>query len=87
MKPNSALFNTMTIGITLQFSISDARSGIKNFHFYVGEFWNKLIWDAKSATLTARIDEHAPRGNQIACLVVIDAVGNEANLTIPVFIP
>ena len=79
--------DTMNIGSTLQFSISDARSGIKNFHFYVGEFWNKLIWDAKSATLTARIDEHAPRGNQIACLVVIDAVGNEANLTIPVFIP
>ncbi|MFM7587223.1 MAG: hypothetical protein ACKO6M_09415, partial [Bacteroidota bacterium] len=79
--------DTLQIGSSLHFTCSDARSGIKNFHFYVGEFWNKLIWDAKSATLTARIDENAPRGNQMLCLVVVDAVGNEANLKIPVFIP
>ncbi len=79
--------DTLQIGSSLFFTCSDARSGIKNFHFYVGEFWNKLIWDAKSTTLTARIDENAPRGNQMLCLLVIDAVGNEANLKIPVFIP
>jgi hypothetical protein len=79
--------DTLQIGSSLYFTCSDARSGIKNFHFYVGEFWNKLIWDAKSATLTARIDENAPRGNQMLCLLVVDAVGNEANLKIPVFIP
>ena len=79
--------DTLQIGSSLNFTTSDARSGIKNFHFYVGEYWNKLTWDAKSATLTARIDENAPRGNQILCLVVVDAVGNEANLQIPVFIP
>jgi hypothetical protein len=79
--------DTLQIGSTLYFTTSDGRSGIKNFHFYVGEFWNKLIWDAKSSTLTARIDENAPRGNQILCLIVIDAIGNEANLQIPVFIP
>lgn len=79
--------DTLQTGSTLQFSASDTRSGIRNFHFYVGEYWNKLIWDAKSATLTARIDENAPRGNQILCLVVIDAVGNEANIKIPVYIP
>jgi len=79
--------DTLQVGSTLYFSTSDARSGIKNFHFYVGEYWNRLSWDAKSATLTVRIDENAPRGNQILCLIVIDAVGNEASYEIPVYIP
>ena len=84
---NNPKNETIRANQTLYFTISDDLSGIKNFNLFVGAYWNKLTWDAKTSTLSCRIDTNAPKGNQIISLIVVDAVGNEANLKIPVFIP
>jgi len=79
--------DTLTAGQNLRFTLRDALSGIRSFHLYVGEYWNLLTWDAKSATLSAIIDENAPKGNQNLCLIVHDVAGNEATYSIPIYIP
>lgn len=64
-------------GQQIKFVLADNLSGLSSYNLYLGDQWQKAIFDGKTATLTYTFNENSPKGNLILRLVVKDAVGNE----------
>lgn len=73
IRPNG----TYSKGQQIRFVISDNLSGLQSYNLYLGDSWQKAIFDGKTATLSYTFGENSPKGNLILRLVVKDAVGNE----------
>jgi len=61
----------------IKFKVTDNLSGIADYHVYVNEVWQIAEYDAKSNTVTCKIQETNPQKLRIE---VIDKVGNKAVL-------
>lgn len=63
----------------LAFKVSDALSGIGDYHLYINNTWQIAEYDAKSSTIFCYFDDSTPVGNIDIRLEVIDKVGNKAS--------
>lgn len=63
----------------LAFKVSDALSGIGDYHLYMNNTWQVAEYDAKSSTIFCYFDENTPSGNIDIRLEVTDRVGNKAS--------
>lgn len=62
---------------SISFKITDKLSGIADYNVYINEVWQIAEYDAKSNTVTCKIQEQNPKKLRIE---VIDKVGNKAVL-------
>ena len=60
----------------LRFVIGDNLAGLQSYDLYIGDSWQKTVYDGKTATLSYTFSENSPKGNLPLRLVVKDAVGN-----------
>jgi hypothetical protein len=61
------------------FKVTDALSGIGDYHLYINNVWQIAEYDAKSSTITCFFDESAPTGIVEIRLEVTDKVGNKGS--------
>lgn len=62
---------------SLVFKVSDALSGIGDYHLYINDSWQVAEYDAKSSSITCYFDEETPAGSIHIRLEVFDRVGNK----------
>lgn len=73
---NARLEGNYSKGQQIRFVLSDNLAGLQSYDLYLGENWQKAVFDGKIATLSYTFTENSPKGNLPLRLVVKDAVGN-----------
>lgn len=63
-------------GQQIRFVLSDNLAGLQSYDLFLGDTWQKAIFDGKTATLSYTFSQKSPKGNLPLRLVVKDAVGN-----------
>ncbi len=65
----------------LVFKVSDALSGIGEYHLYINDTWQIAEYDAKSSAIFYEVDEETPSGALEIRLEVSDKVGNRTTFS------
>lgn len=73
---NVRLEGSYSRGQQIRFTLADNLAGLQSYELYLGETWQKAIFDGKTATLSYTFSQNSPKGNLPLRLVVKDAVGN-----------
>jgi hypothetical protein len=63
-------------GDRIRFVLADNLAGLQSYDLFLGDSWQKAVYDGKTATLSYTFSENSPKGNLPLRLVVKDAVGN-----------
>ena len=64
---------------TIQFRISDAKSGISTYYATINNQWVLFEYDYKKAKITFYLDNYVKKGRNTLDLMVMDVAGNQKN--------